>query len=390
MKKRRFVAAGVVVALTATTVWWSHDDMDRPAVQTPITQAPDEATALMAARRQGTQVEVAGLKTESSRFFANPSGTMTMRQSVVPERVKLGGEWVDIDPTLVKRADGRFEPMATAPGVVFSGGGNQPFARMGVGDWQIALTWPKDLPKPDVSGDTATYPEVLPGVDLRARVGREGFGHELVVKSKEAAADPALAKITFGLRVKGVGLKVDEQGALTATNAKGETVFSAPAATMWDSGEKKAAVGVAIGAAELTLTPDLALLTSPEAKLPITIDPQYSYHGVRQSGWTLVRSGWPNQTHWNMAPEDWRARERGVARVGKSPEDGNGSIDRTLLMFDTAPLAATVVNSAQLSIKQGWKWANTCVSDQVPLLDLFLIGGIGPGTTLNNQPNWFW
>jgi hypothetical protein len=100
---------------------------------------------------------------------------------------------------------------------------------MTAGGAEIALSWPKPLPAPMVSGDTATYPEVMPGVDLLARAGREGFGHELVVKTREAGA--ALTKVSFGLSAKGVTLSTDKD-ALKAVNSRGETVFSAPAATM--------------------------------------------------------------------------------------------------------------------------------------------------------------
>jgi hypothetical protein len=331
-------------------------------------------------------VEVTSLKTETAQFFANPGGTMTMKQSIVPLRIKRDGGWADIDPTLVKREDGSFTPKAITPEVVFSAGGTQPFARMTTGGTEIALSWPRPLPPPVVSGDTATYAEVMPGVDLRARAGREGFGHELVVKTREAAA--AIEKVSFGLTAKGVTMSTDEKGALKAVNAKGETVFSAPAASMWDSAERKAAVGVAVNKTELALTPDRALLTDPTAKLPITIDPQYSYHTVRQNGWTLVRSGWAGNSHWNMGPEDERAENYGVARVGVSPESGNGSVDRSLFRFDTAPLAGTVINTASFHIKQGWKYAHTCNAEQTPWLDLYLTGDIGPHTTWNNQPGW--
>ncbi|GAA2793139.1 hypothetical protein GCM10010452_21900 [Crossiella cryophila] len=377
------LAGGVVVAWGPV----GGRQADQPVVA-EVREEREERAALVAARRQGTKVEVAGLKTENARFFANPGGTMTMEQSVVPERVRRDGGWVELDPRLGKRSDGSFAAKAATAEVVFSGGGAQPFARLTAGAAEIALTWPRPLPAPVVSGDTATYPEVLPGVDLRARSGREGFGHELVVKTRAAAADPALARIAFGLTVKGVRLSTDAKGALRAVNAEGATVFSAPAASMWDGAERTAAVGVAVGGGELVLTPDRALLTDPAAKLPITIDPQYSYHSPRTNGWSLVRSGWPGTPHWNRAPEDDRARYRGVARIGVSPEDGNGSVDRAIFGFDAVPLRGTLIKNAQFLIKQGWKWANTCDFSQVPYMDLHVLNYVGPDTTWNNQPAW--
>ncbi|MFD0479756.1 hypothetical protein ACFQ0B_75140 [Nonomuraea thailandensis] len=52
----------------------------------------------------------------------------------------------------------------------------------------MELGWTGALPKPTLSGDTATYPEVMPGVDLQVTADVDGFSHLLVVKSRAAAA----------------------------------------------------------------------------------------------------------------------------------------------------------------------------------------------------------
>ncbi|WP_170232281.1 LamG-like jellyroll fold domain-containing protein [Saccharothrix saharensis] len=381
---------GTAAALVGTaTALWQFDREGAvgvvPAAQGPVAEAETEQAALAAARRQGSKVEVAGLKTENARFFANPGGSMTMEQSVVATRLKRDGTWVDIDPSLVERGDGSFATRATEAEVVFSGGGAQRFARMTAGGAEIALSWPTPLPEPVISGDTATYPEVIPGVDLRARAGREGFGHELVVKTRGAAA--ALTEVRFGLTVEGARFSEDK-GALKAVNPKGEVVFSAPAATMWDSGGRDAAVGVAVSATELALTPDRALLTDPAAELPITIDPQYSYHSPRQAEWSVVRSGWPDQAYHNPAPVDADERAKGVARVGKCPDCDRADIARSLFRFDAVPLQGTKIQSARLFIKQGWKYQHTCDSAQVPWVDLHVLNHVGWDTTWHNQPWW--
>ncbi|MFC7472696.1 hypothetical protein ACFQVA_42570 [Actinomadura keratinilytica] len=80
-----------------------------------------------------------------------------------------------------------------------------------------------------------TYPDVLPDVDLRLRAGSAGFGQILVVKSAEAAANPALETIKFGLEGDGLEVEADEHGNLTAVNPAGQEIFTAPTPLMWDS-----------------------------------------------------------------------------------------------------------------------------------------------------------
>nr|WP_225953849.1 LamG-like jellyroll fold domain-containing protein [Kibdelosporangium phytohabitans] len=157
---------------------------------------------------------------------------------------------------------------------------------------------------------------------------------------------------------------------------------------MWDSGDRKAAVGVAVGATELALTPDRALLTDPAATLPITVDPQYSYHGPRQAEWSVVRSGWPDIAYHNPAPGDDDERAKGVARVGICPNCDRADTARSLFRFDAIPLRETVINKAQFFIKQGWKNQHTCDARQVPWLDLHILSYVGPDTTWHRQPSW--
>jgi hypothetical protein len=82
---------------------------------------------------------------------------------------------------------------------------------------------PAALPEPRLARDTATYPDVLPGVDLVVRATVTGFTHVLVVKSAAAAANPTLARISYPLGGTGIRIEPNDQGgvSVTGTEAKG-------------------------------------------------------------------------------------------------------------------------------------------------------------------------
>ncbi|MCX4757042.1 ricin-type beta-trefoil lectin domain protein [Kitasatospora purpeofusca] len=88
----------------------------------PSTEAPDEASALLAARLQGKRIEVTKARTEFTTLWANPEGTLTAERSTGPIRMKVGEAWVPVDTTLVQTPDGKVAPKAHPEGLVFEGG----------------------------------------------------------------------------------------------------------------------------------------------------------------------------------------------------------------------------------------------------------------------------
>lgn len=54
------------------------------------------------------------------------------------------------------------------------------------GQRTLSVRWPDGLPQPSLDGATATYAEVLPGVDLQLTAMPDGYREVLRVKSAEA------------------------------------------------------------------------------------------------------------------------------------------------------------------------------------------------------------
>ncbi|WP_330345372.1 LamG domain-containing protein [Streptomyces longwoodensis] len=332
-----------------------------------------EQQALARAKDSGKKTEVVGLRTERREIFAEPDGTFTAREYTEPVRTVQGGKWVPIDPTLVRRADGGWSPKAATVDLAFSGGqAGRPFVTMQRAGREFALTWPYgELPAPRVEGETATYVDALPGVDLTVRAETDGFGHLLVVKTPEAAADPRLAALDLGLTTDGLKVAEDATGAIVAEDAVvGGTVFEAGKPAMWDSaavreaaakedgpkavaravksaaasadataaapsptvgpkapaaskapkaalegpggGGKVAPLGVEVGKGKLRLLPDQKLLRGKDTVFPVVIDP--IQRTTSRSSWTGVMSGMPGEQDWKYS---------GSAGVGKCPTDYN-------------------------------------------------------------------
>ncbi|WP_031065925.1 RICIN domain-containing protein [Streptomyces sp. NRRL WC-3742] len=193
--------------------------------------------ALAKAKSTGGSVVVDAMTTEVSRTTAEPNGRLTTTDSAQPVRAKQGGGWADIDATLRRNADGTLGPAVASTPVSFSGGGTGPMATVATADGRkLAVGAPFALPRPTLSVDTATYADVLPGVDLKLTalpVG--GWRDVIVVRTPEAAANPALRTLRFPVTAQGLSVASDDKGAITVKDDKGALRFRSPAPLQWDS-----------------------------------------------------------------------------------------------------------------------------------------------------------
>ncbi|MFF0425912.1 VCBS repeat-containing protein [Streptomyces sp. NPDC004520] len=370
---------------------------------------PDpEVTASKQAKRTGRPVEVLARRTETSQLFANPSGSYTQEQYALPRWTRQDNKLVPIDTTLARGKDGRIGPKATKAGLSFSGGGSGPAVSLLHDGRKISLSWPTPLPKPTLAGDTVTYAEVLPGVDLTLRAGNAGFSQLLVVKTPEAAANPALKTVRFSMATDGVKVAADKHGNLTAVDAAGQEVFTAPTPRMWDSsttgadpgkaraadapalptdrfepgpGAKTAALGLSLGKTSLALTPDQPLLAGARTTYPVYIDPTFAIGGSREA-WAIAYKATPNTAYFNGA--GWHNSDGTVgtnlARVGY--EDYTNGLGRSFFRMDSNNLWNTkkLIKSSTFRIKNVWSYS--CTDRTV---ELWFTGGISSGTTWNSQ-----
>jgi hypothetical protein len=291
----------------------------------PPTAAPltSTQTAVATARRTQRPVEVTDQTTERSQVFADPDGRLHLVATREPTRVRKHGAWTAIDTTLRVGPDGTVAPAATLQDVAFSSGGRGPLVTVRDGARRIALSWPGALPAPTLTGDTATYAGVLPGVDLKMIASDTSYREVLVVHDAAAARNPALRTLHLGVTTQGVTLAGQPNGSLVATDPSGAEVFHGSPPVMWDSsrgGNARASggavkrIGVGLHGRELDLTPPAAALVGPGVTYPVYVDPAMApprahYLTVQSGGWNyyddtseVMRVGdcdWPECTSSN-------------------------------------------------------------------------------------------
>ncbi|MFJ3231222.1 FG-GAP-like repeat-containing protein [Streptomyces sp. NPDC086787] len=264
--------AAVLASGLAVAGWYA--DEDPPAGAKPgarsATARGTEAEAIRAAASSGEAVEAMGLRTAYSSTWATPDGILHRRTHSSPVRARVHGQWKAIDTRLV-RVEGGWSPRATNTGMVFSAGADgtrgerasrlgsvhrsllatqvvtgraaggsgvqgNPLASLTVDGHELVLTWPYAIPEPIVDGSRALYPEILPGADLVLSADDDGFGQVLVVKNAQAAKDPRVASLAYGLSSPDLTFGLDERSRVVhARDGKATDVALSPTPLMWDS-----------------------------------------------------------------------------------------------------------------------------------------------------------
>jgi hypothetical protein len=395
--RKKRAAAWSIAALAVASLQFTGAGLARAGGACPAS-APDAASATAAAKACGGPVEVLDRRTSSSRTLAQPDGKAKVETHAAPRWAqRANGSWTDLDTTL------RFDGDAVVAGatllpVKLSGGGSGALGMLSDGDRQVSMTWADhQLPRPTLSGDTATYAEVLPGVDLQVKALAEGFSEVLVVKTPAAGKQAALAELKFKLGGIGVSLLTADDGGVDAVDAGGKKVFSSPRALMWDStgahaqgsaAQRVKAMGQRLVGTDLQVTPDAAFLADAATQYPVYIDPQFT--GNKSGGaWAVIadRSDLANSTFWQRTFMS-NSATYGDAGAGKTCDSYSGNTCnsttyhvRTLLRMEM-PANPGVVLSSNFEINQKWSWTCNPGSDA----QVWFSNGFGSGTTWNNQP----
>ncbi|HEX5556387.1 MAG TPA: DNRLRE domain-containing protein [Gaiellales bacterium] len=328
--------------------------------------------ALEQAAKTGREVIIADQTTKTTTVYANPNGTLTSTIAGGPVQEPDSSSptgFSPIDLSLAQNLAGLQPTRADAP-IMFSDGGDQTVASLGVGEHALAVQWGSKLPVPTVKGKTATYTGVASGVNLVLIAQPDGFDLQIVLTKKPAAAQV----FHLPLNLTGLTASVTASGQLQFTSAAGKTAAMADAPQMWGAatdatGEPSAVstVPVAVSGGALTVSPAQSFLTASSTTYPVTIDPAPNL--------TATADTYVDQAHPTGTFDSNTEVKAGL--------QASGQVQRALLQFDTSSLSGTDVLSASLNM---WEtFAGSCSPTQVDVYDLS--AAWTTSTNWNTQPS---
>jgi RHS repeat-associated protein len=313
--------------------------------------------ALRPARRVA---ELAGRRSENARVYQLSDGRLQAVISAVPVNYRDPG--------------GRWQPISTAvrpavrPGYAYANTTNTfrsffgatagqlvRFEAPGGGWLSIGLAGGR-VGRPQVSGDTVTYRDLAPGVDLSYQVTPQSLEERITLASPAAAAP--LASLVFAVRAGG-GLvpyqRPDGAIVLSRDGTGGAPVLVLPAPFMTDArADRSSPYGMAwspkvsqhaswdaaAGLMRLTVTPDAGWLGQAARRFPVVIDPTIAIAPDPASAQNTMIISDPGASSSNYS-SSWRLS------VGT---DAGGAV-RSLLSFPlTAVPPGTQLDSADLEL----------------------------------------
>ncbi|OZV81609.1 hypothetical protein CA850_10595 [Micromonospora echinospora] len=216
------------------------------------------------------------------RVYDNADGTQTTEFSATPVNYQRpDGSWAPIDLALAPAADGAgWRNTADAVDVRLADRGDAAhLARLTFGEgveFGFGLAGAAAA-KGRVAGDTVTYPEVQPGVDLRLEPAAGGVKETIVLRSAKAPTS-----YLFPLHLRGLTARLVD-GRILLIDTGGRERAAIPAGYMLDAGTDT--IGPALstgvdyqlvphaGGTALRVTLDADWLNQPGRHYPVEVDP---------------------------------------------------------------------------------------------------------------------
>ncbi|MEV4580259.1 LamG-like jellyroll fold domain-containing protein [Nonomuraea jabiensis] len=283
--------------------------------------------------------------------------------------------------------DGALKPRLAKADVTLSLGGGSPFASMERDKGQrFALSWLKDLPRPEVTGNVARYVDAAgAGADLVVTALPTGFRHDVLLRERPTGP----LEFRIPVATDKLTLSTTKHDGLKLSDSKGKTVMSAPTPRMWDAATDKPTadrpgrqtdieteVETKDGRTVLVLKPDLAWLKDPATQYPVTVDPTTTLGITQEVG---IRS--PNA---QISPGYVGRRQYQTCSPYPNCTQYEDT-SRALMTFDTAPIAGrqVVKSTMQLMLRTD---VTSCSAFQGIIAQRITKSWVADQTFWSNQP----
>lgn len=327
--------------------------------------------------------EVVGERTATSRTFETEiPGVFVTESSLSRLNYRQGGAWRPIDSTLVADGDGGFENAADSTTISMADdAAESTVAEVELADGSSVGFGLDDADptEPEVSGDTAVYDDVQPGVDLELQSTPAGLKETLVLASS-AAPDT----YRFPLATTGLTASIDDTGAVVFTDGDGDVRMTIPPGWMEDSaidttsGLPATSTGVTYtlvdGGTTLQVDLDRSWMDQPDRVYPLRVDPSL------EPTYAHIWSG----TDDTYVASTGTATDRSTQYVLKAGYDGT-SVYRSFLHFDLSSLEGMNIMGADLAVVQNG--SGSCTSSPLDVYEVTEAWTGSATTTWAGQPD---
>ncbi|WP_163505155.1 LamG-like jellyroll fold domain-containing protein [Fodinicola acaciae] len=258
-----------------------------PAYARPGKPTPSGPSGKASARFDAkTSQRVAAKSTATSTYFQNADGSYTRRLSQTPVNYRdSSGTWQPIDTSLTA-AGGRWREKANAISVDLASTATDPgLARIGLNGKGLSygLRGAASV-RPQVSGSTATYLNVLPDTDLQLHPVASGLKESVVLHAATAASS-----WVFPLHLDGLTASQRPDGSIVLNDSSGKAMGRLVTPYAFDSkvdphsGDPATTHAVtsrltttADGQQAIEVSLDRSWLTDTKRVFPVTVDPSYN------------------------------------------------------------------------------------------------------------------
>nr|WP_314324290.1 LamG-like jellyroll fold domain-containing protein [Paenarthrobacter ilicis] len=346
---------------------------------TPAESTGSEAAAVAEAKATSTDVVVEDATTPTLMTVAHPDGTLTSTVDTDPVRMKTEAGWTDISTDLVRTMVNGVDvlkPENVPVDITVGTGGSDKIASLDdKKGHSLTQSWPfGPLPEPVVEGNSATFKQVLPGVDLIQLAHKTGISQVLKIETAEAAKDPRVAEMRIFLDSQNAVVEQQSDGSLAAKGSdSGEVALRNTGGLWWDSSVEGANAtdpggqGVA-RPFSLTLGTENGkqsqifgmdqILDTADLTFPVYVDPDWT---IYKANYIFVDSAYPETSYWNGNLTD------GQVHVGFLPNywapDGVTHLARSYYQFDSSFFVGKDILEAKLNTVE--TWSSSCTPANV-------------------------